>query len=401
MKSVKLIGLAVLLLLFITVAFATESRMNSMGGVYGFLRDDTDVMRYPGTIHAYNRIVFAEMRSWNDKSNWTVGGNVPFYDNVFGFRFNVPTEFQLLDIDFDDEPYRQWNDITLDHKINFIFGFMENFGAGFGMAMDRAKYTYPNNEELDINMMLLEVLGGYSNDLFDLGLSIQLPTGSMENESTRDEGDIGGMILNLNGRYFIMEESKFSLMAIADMKMRSLSTEYKEFYENTLDSTEKVDLSSLNFSVGVGINYYINENNLLVLALRPFGLMKDTSEDEYLPAEGNKIVNKVEESATILPEYRVGFESKINSWLTGRVGAYQQYHFKSYEENRTVGSTTTLIDKYSYYESNFNVSLGFAANFRNFTLDGVLSDALLFDGPNFIGGRNPGIATQLSLKYKF
>jgi len=411
MNSFKTVIVTILMLLFITVAFASESRVISMGGVYGFLRDDTDVMRYPGTIHSYNRLVFAEMRSWNNKSNWSIGGNIPFYTNVFGFRFNVPTDLGLYDFDYNDGLYRYWDDIDMDHKINFIFGFMDNFGVGLSMAMDQASKTiqvYYDEEEEEIieleqkmDALLLEFMGGYSNEILDIGLTLQLPTSTLENEYNLDKGELSGLLLGLNCRYFVIEETNFSLMTILDFKLSNTSFEFKEYFDDTLYSTNKDDHSLLALSFGIGINYQINDNNLLVLGLKPLGMTKTTHEEEYLLIDTDKEVTKIEQTITTLPEYRVGLESRISSWLTGRVGAYQQYHFIGYEENFTLGDESYLIEKYSYYESNFNVSIGFAVNFRNFTIDGVLSDSFFFDGPNFIGGKSNGIATQLSLKYSF
>ncbi|MBW6515324.1 MAG: hypothetical protein K0B81_01745 [Candidatus Cloacimonetes bacterium] len=409
MYSFKTLVVNLFMLLFITLAFASESRMFSMGSVYGFLRDDTDVMIYPGSIHRYNRLVFAEMRSWNNKSNWSVGGNIPFYTNVFGFRFNVPTELDLYDFDYDSGPYRDWDVIDMDHKINFIFGFMDNFGLGFGMAMDQANYTLQVYEEegsiieleFSIDALLLEFMGGYSNEMFDLGLTMQLPNGILENEVSLDKGELSGLLLGLNGRYFIIDEDNVSMMTILDIKLSNTSFEFKHYDEDTLFYTEKDDHSLLGVSFGIGINYQINDNNLLVLGLKPLGMTKTAHEEEYLLINADKEVTKIEQTITTLPEYRVGLESRISSWLTGRVGAYQQYHFIGYEKNFTYGDQSYLIEKYSYYESNFNVSIGFAVNFRNFTIDGVLSDSFLFDGPNFIGGKSNGIATQLSLKYSF
>lgn len=98
-----------------------------------------------------------------------------------------------------------------------------------------------------------------------------------------------------------------------------------------------------------------------------------------------------------MPGLYMGLESRINNWLTGRVGAAQVFQTLKTKTKPFGGTETEDSD----YNSNYELYFGIGVNFANFTLDAAINEGLFFDGPNFISGTTNAIANRLSLTYKF
>ena len=153
------------------------------------------------------------------------------------------------------------------------------------------------------------------------------------------------------------------------------------------------DYSKLNFKCGVGINYHINANKLLVASIEMFGLYQDkvkekrSGEDDY----------ETTITTMTFPAMALGLESRIDSWLTGRFGAAQVYQLLK-DKSDPSGTEPTEVTTRS---SEFKATFGLAVEMGNFSLDIAFNEGLLFDGPNFISGTEDNLADRISLTYKF
>ena len=115
-----------------------------------------------------------------------------------------------------------------------------------------------------------------------------------------------------------------------------------------------------------------------------------TESTEYSDSDSDK--RKSEVNTLFFPKYNLAVESKITSWLTGRFGANQSYAHRIFNGNGF---------RYEYYDKDYYMNLGLTFSFGNFCVDSVLEQELLFEGPEFIGGNTNGLATEISVKYKF
>jgi hypothetical protein len=96
-----------------------------------------------------------------------------------------------------------------------------------------------------------------------------------------------------------------------------------------------------------------------------------------------------------LPYWRLGFETNIFPWLSGRLGA----------ERRWVSRTW---DKVSFYRpenkgtySLTSTYLGATAHWHRLVLDLLVEPNFMGSGPNFISGYNGMLFSRVSLKYDF
>lgn len=407
MNRKTLLLLLVALVMLAGGLYATESRMTALGYPYGFIRDNTDVHAYPATIFKYNRTFNGELSDYYYDDyyyDWSIGTNVPLKANVFGAYFNLPTGVYADDHLFWDDYYDKDTGLDISRKVQFYLGFMDKFAVGFGMSIDSASNTHediPSKEDYkeEMGAHYYELSGGMSTDMMDLGLKLFLTGGSWKDNSTssyyEDERTFSGIGMNLGGRYFIQENSSLDLVALANLAFESFGNEVVYPGSSKATETDNMDQSGLLFEVGAGANYKLGSNNNIILTIKPI----------RFASYGTKYSNSVNSdevkhsySYIYIPEYTLGLESYITKWLTGRVGAKQQYDFWKHTAE---GPSNYTDSEEGEYDSSFDMNLGLAFKFGKFTIDTVLEKDLLHNGPEFIGGVGDGLATQVSVNFTY
>ncbi|MBM4399076.1 MAG: hypothetical protein FJ041_01925 [Candidatus Cloacimonetes bacterium] len=388
MSKKVLVLLGLLLIVLISNLCATESRIMALGNMQGFTRDNTDVFIYPGTIFKYLKSADVELRGQGMQSNWSIGTNMPLSSFVVGAYLNRPTGIDL-DAYLNHSNYTAGN-LDIQKKVQFLLGLADKYAVGFAMAMDSYSNPLPSKKELSMSAMYFEFNGGMSTDNVDLGASISVPMASVENESTKEEDALTGFGFNANARYFIYQGSKLTTTALGNFGFSTIGEENKAG-----SSKAEYSYGQFMFDVGIGAEYKIAENNNLIFGVYPF---KYAVYSNTVPNSSN--VNeddKYSMSYLYLPQYKMAFESQILSWLKGRVGANQDFYFYNYTEEEYNQDEVS----WKRYSSAFNAYLGFGIKFKRFTVDGVVNDAFLFNGPDFIGGTAPGISSKLSVSYDY
>ncbi len=388
MSKKVLLLVVVLLVAMITNMLASESRIMALGNAQGFVRDNTDVFKYPGSIFKYVKNADVELRTQGFENNWSIGVNLPMYKNVLGVYLNRPTNIDVnWYLNHSDYSY---GDLDITKKIQFLYGFGNIFAAGFGMAMDSNVEPLTSKKNLTMTAMYMEFTGGMSTEKIDVGAFLNIPVAAVENEVSKEKEAFGGVGIGVNGRYFVSEAPKLTTMALADLELHGLGNEIKQG-----STTLKYSNGDFLFDFGVGANYKVDDKNNLIMGLYP---LKIVSYSETTPnATDSDKEDTYSESYIYIPEYKIAFETQLASWLTGRVGACQDFYF--YGESDKVNGQDEI--NASSYGSSFNAELGFGIQFKRFTIDGVLIDALLFDGPDFVGGTGPGMTSKLSIGYDF
>jgi hypothetical protein len=389
MNHKALLLLFVVLALFASSIYATDSRMAALGNPFGFIRDNTDISNYPGVINQYERNLRAELIS--SGSNWKIGANLPFMGNPLGVYLNNDTNVIVNNYFTNGSNYYNSGDLDISKKIQFYYGFMEKFGVGFGMAIDSKKKDLANNPDkfAEMGASYFEISGGMSDEKMDIGVGIALWGANNKNDFTPAvENSMGGFGFSAQGRYFVMETDDFDLVGAANLAINSSSTETKSA------STYTEDSSNMMFDLGVGMTYKFDEENHLIFGFKPLRIKTHGWEESVSGVSGK---DEGGHSYMYIPTYTIGLESQIKPWLTGRIGATQDYAFYGYKNDPDGPNITEDAE----YQSGFSADMGLAFEFGNFTIDTVLSQTLLHDGPNFIGGKSNGLASKVSVNYNY
>lgn len=386
MNRKALLLLFVVLTLAVSSVFATESRMAALGNPFGFIRDNTDIHAYPGVIHQYENNVRAELPS-SSVSSWKLGANLPFLSNKLGVYLNTDTKINVathLPTANNFVP----GDLDISKKIQFYYGFMDKFGVGFGMAIDSKKKDLADNPDkfAELSASYFELTGGMSDEKMDIGVGLGFWGAGTKNDINSDETSMGGFGFSAQGRYFLMDTDEFGLVAAANLGLMSGSDEQK------FASTDTQDYSMMNFDLGVGLDYQFSDMHKLIFGFKPLNLISEGWESTDPSG-----TDKGSESWLYLPTYTLGLESQITPWMVGRVGATQKYAFYGYNNDPNGNANTETAE----YQSGFNMDMGLGFKFGKFCIDTVLSQSLLHDGPNFIGGKSNGLAGNVSVDFNY
>jgi hypothetical protein len=366
-------------LLFLSLAdsYATETRVGSMGGVGYFMRDNSNIFVFPGTFYSYQNQVVGELRVKNNDALYTIGVNLPVASNtVLGAYLNSPLNLII--------PANVVDNVELDRASDIFYGTkLADFDLGLNLRVGLDKFTN-DADTLEESARYFAVGAGLSNEKMDLGLLLEFPGASLEEGSY--ESTWSGFGVGFNGRFWLEKKGKFQLLPVISGYYGSSSREIKPGGGAT---TLETDYSNLQLAGALGVNYELNEDNLLVLGLEAIGYSKLTTKV--------KDAGELSTSTMTLPGIYMGIESKISDWLIGRFGAAQVFQSTTFTSKPDGGSETETTS----YASEFKMTFGLGVSFGSFLLDMAINEGLLFDGPNFISGTNEPIATRLSITYAF
>ena len=199
---------------------------------------------------------------------------------------------------------------------------------------------------------------------------------------------------DLAGRYYFMQNNDVDLMYILNSYF-NISSKKNDISDLLGDPTEKkIDGTDFMIEVGAGLNYKINDANTIIFGFKPIRFVTDCLEGSVEGTDGSA---KLTHNYAYVPEYNLAVESNIFRWLTARLGACQNYVFYSVKDDE--GGDDNEED--SFYNSDFVMNLGLGFNFGKFAIDAVLEKDFLHNGPDFIGGNGNGIASMISLTYKY
>jgi len=392
LRTLCLISLFLLtsFLLYQPAVFATETRVGSMGGVGFYMRDNSNIFVFPGTFYQYSNQVVGELRVKNDNSFYSIGVHMPVSNMVLGAYLNSPLDLNI--------PAGVVDEVSLDRATDLFFGTkLSGFDLGINLRIGMDSYSADMDNGTDTveykeSARYIAIGAGISNEKIDLGLRVELPAAGSDFPAS-DPGDEDlkttwdGLAVGFNGRMWMEKRDKFQLVPLVVGYYGTATREITPGFG--LDTTYTTDYNRLNLAGGIGVNYQLNDDNLLVLGLEVVGYSKDGEEvkDDY---EGTI-------TTMTLPGVFLGLESKISKWLTGRLGAAQVFQSLTTTYKPEGGSET----KSTSYATEFKMTFGLGITFGNFVLDAAFNEGLLFDGPYFISGSAEPIANRLSITYNF
>jgi hypothetical protein len=386
------------LLILIAVLFAaqtkdlsaSETRVFSMGQVGLFTHDNSNVTPFPGLIMNYGNEVVTELRFKDLEPSFSAEVRIPVNSYMIGVNFNRPIFLMT-------PPVGQ-SFVRLTNTSDLYFGTeLMGHNAAFRISLGRDGYKQDSiaaifQPQLDESARYLEIAAGFSSDYYDVSISLEFPSIKSESvtlppdsiETLKDEWS--GTGINLIGRYFYELNKK--MQAVPVVRFGTASTTQKTDQPGTLPQLQ-TDFSTFTFNLGIGLHYQLNKDNLIILAMDPFGVNKLTT--DY------KDVGKVTQTTTILPRMYLGVEGKIKKRLVGRIGAIRSYQTVKTETKPTQGAGTET----SFQTSPYNVTFGLGLRIGKFLIDLDINDGMFFEGPNFISGQLRDLANRVSISYLF
>ena len=389
----KLIGTVLLLLLILpAAASANTARTRALaGGDARLLPDDSKTAEeFPGRIHEHHRITFenvaptagdpvrenreswggftAEMESAGGTVGWFVNrphhgrlhqlASQPRFDTIGGGAKTAHSQVEpagsLVDLFWGNESW--------------------GFTAAFGTSSEDILADDPGPDSLNFENQRnyvadavigfnlsngMEIgIGGFMSHFGELDLDDQNPTAIGLSANLRKE--LGWAFFNhlLIGGGFLNDlqftnDPDFDGRQVFNVDANLFNFTQAEGVMSGAPSTD--DLTYL-LSVGAGYTYSKEEGN----------------EDA--------------DNLFVLPKATAGAELSLTSWLTARGSVNHQFFFNSGPTDFS-GDSVTLA------------TLGAGLHWGRLTVDMVVNNRLLSDGPNFVGGRDPGLANFVTVDW--
>jgi hypothetical protein len=391
LRTVCLISMFLLtsFLMFQPAVMATETRAGSMGGVGFYMRDNSNIFVFPGTFYQYSNQVVGELRVKNDNSLYSIGVHMPVSSMVLGVYLNSPLDLEI--------PAGVVTEVSLDRATDLFFATkLSGFDLGINLRVGMDQFSEDRNNGTDTveykeTARFISIGAGLSNEKMDLALRLDLPAAETKFPASGTEQDLkyslSGLGVGFNGRLWMEKRDKFQLVPLLVGYYATATRKQSPGFG--LDTTYTTDYNRLNLAGGIGVNYQLNDENLLVLGLEVYGYAKD----------GEEVKNDYKSSitTTTMPGVYLGLESKISKWLIGRLGAVQVFQSEKTTYKPEGGKETQTTS----YSSQFKMTFGLGFTFGNFVLDAAFNEGLLFDGPYFISGSAEPIANRLSITYNF
>lgn len=382
-SKLQIFTTVMLLMLFISFAvLASETRTLSMGGVGVFIKDNSNVTPFPGTLLSYNNQMYTELRVKDTQTSFTGGVHLPVLNT--GFVAGVHVNRPIMPIDqFGAAPnitVNQVSDILFGMKMgDNNLGFRLSYGAD-GFQQD-STIAQPKIEEYG---RYIEIGAGISNKKFDVGVTVGMP--AITNETGQVKDELSGLGFGVNGRYFHKLSSK--LTAVPVVLFYTMSGSGESDPGGGAPKSE-ADYSEMFVDIAGALHYEIDKENQVVVGL---GLYTHHSTTIDI-----KDVGETTTTYSSMPVIYLGGETRISSWLVGRMGAYQNFETETVTMKPDGGSETES----SFSTSYINFSFGLGMQVEKFLIDVDINHGSFFEGTYLLSGQIRNIFNRVSVTYNF
>ncbi len=368
MKKFLFLGIIV----FSSSLMGSETRVNTMGGVAGFLIDNSNVRLYPALINDYPNEIIGELKH-PSLSCFISAGKF----GVFGLGINTDTVPTIVNRAI--HKAGSWH-FTTDYPASPEFAIyygkriMPTVSIGLKLG-ESNRYCEKNSWFQDISisggMISVKLEPSPENSIELTGgvkrFSFESRTLYIDTVNYKDQGK-----LSFNGRVRILSRFSPEILFIAGGNYEKIDASWKK--EKTNTSSE--DLTSCSRECYTGFNFTPTYNTTVILG----ALIGEEKGDTTRPDTAFTNVSRA------IPKIVVSMETEVTNWLTVRIGGNKS--FNDLESKKTSGDTE--IDRERIKEEKFKLAFGWSIKFKSFELD-VMSNELPFTEPS-IG---------LSATYKF
>ncbi len=378
-------------------AGATSARRASLLGNFLVL-DDTDVFLYPGALPEYAGGIFLDLDATALDGN---GGFIAEKGVTFGAFFHRPDPFLAgagIPSDF-EEIDALYPDIALDGPFklfDLLLAFRTGAGSAFGLGLSFA-HSFQMDKidgtvETGDREMSLALTAGYSSGIgtaFRNDLGIELRFNHFKEISADETVHEAKPIPSFSviDRMIFQKPGSFAWGLDLIFSRRDYSAE-----------VGRSEGKASRYVVGLRIGPRLTFADRGILVAASLQALYDTyggkveqpsGPDEPMGWQHNFLV----------PGFNLATEITVFDWLLLRaafdyvylVGLYR------YETNDPVAIDLESVD----IAHRFVWSTGLGVRWKGIGFDAVFSAPLFQDGPDFIGGRGPGLFTMVSLSYTF
>jgi len=341
------VNMFVTALVLVSSVFASDQRINALGGNAGFWpEDDQNVYMFPATMHNFN---IAQIQDVSGSSKAT-------------FLFGEGTKYGFM---MEDS-----SSAASDALVNFAYG-SGSWGLLLGLDMDSQEAGETKTSESTISASF-----GMATGFGEVGLHFKTMS---TDDGSADTDDASGMHLGFDLR---RDQAlwEFSHMLFSfDMN----SSDYaEESQKSKSDMTMKLDFFR---------HWTLAESSDLLFSL---GFVYASSSEETIGDPNTKTDN----SQIWLPNFTFAVETNLLEWATVRAGV-NNTHVLSNSTKTTEGSTTT--EGSDNGTSIHTLMFGLGLKYGGFNLDIDLAPAFFTDPVNFITGNNiaDDLATKATITY--
>ncbi len=406
--------------LFGAMAYATETRVVTMGEVNNIVKDEANMSLYPSTVNYYPKEFLGEFSGYD---YWKAGANFlvaeesekPF---VLGAYFSqdsyVPDIlWTLYDLGF--VSYGDVYDAYVSNYINLYYGRNLGeipFGFNFGLYHGSSKYedsVVTKEEEMSLTRFEFGLGISPMEKKLDAGAHLAFTTWKdkqyvgLAQDAIRDmTKPKGNIMFDLNLRYWMDPMGKYTIVPHA---MFSYDKQGIDSYGQNADDQwvveENFKTTETEFDFGFGMNYDASEN---VLVVGDLGFNLNNYKVTYEEMDPDTTV-EWKEKTLVLPYFRIGIDAKVFKWMDFRSGVYTRW-----EKNTDEPSSLDFYPDYvkeTWADATTDTYVGAGFHWSTFYIDSWINPDFIQNGPAFISGDygyDKGtlpFAYQVTLKYMF
>lgn len=402
--------------LLATAAFATGTRVLTMGDANMIVRDEANIWLFPSLLYDNPDIVIGEFgysafsksmgpsKEYIDPSyidgyneftdigiHYKFGEKKPFVLGLY-FTANQPNSMFPYDLAFPylDEAYDGEFDFYGNDRLDLFYARMlgENkFGFHFGYLRESGKLTWEDTEAEEsgtigeINSTAYQFGFGLTamQNKLDIAAEISLLSWKYQVDTIDWSEPDGNMVFSLNGRYWHEVDQKITLVPHASLNYAKVAATYDEDEIGYLAEEDKY----MAVDLGIGLNYTPAAG---ILAIGDFGFQYIKYENNVDDSVGTEVETETEKDSYFnLPYFRVGLDAVVFDWLDLRLGALSIWYGEKWEGTWEEDDDIELTEKYGWVETYTYLGAGF--HWNNLRLDAYVDPAILLDGFQFINGK--------------
>ncbi len=394
-------AIALAVLLASSGAWATSARKASVLGNF-LVEDDTDIFLWPGVMPLYTNGIFLDVEVTQFDGN---GGFLAEKGVVFGAFFHrpepflrgagIPSDFQEIEalyagVDMND-PFK-----LFDLMLAFPIGDWHAFGLGVSFAHSLDVNEIDGDIQTGERTMAASLTLGFSSGIGgriqnDLGLEVRFnyfkEIGPDPVSGNPEQLYKGKPIpcFTVVDRLTIRKEGFFAWGLDFMISRRDYSAEV-----GTADGSASRYV--VGFQTGPRLTFI---DRILVAA--SLQVLYDAYGGEMQPAVGLDEPMGWQHNFAV-PGFNLATEITVFKWMHLRASFDYTYMLSLYE----LSDHPVSPDESNRTASQqFLWSVGLGIRHKGIGLDAVFSAPLFHDGPDFVGGRSPGMFSMVSLSYVF
>jgi hypothetical protein len=394
MKKLIILTLAVLFLMS-AAAFATQTRVLTMGDNHVILVDDANIWNWPSRLNNYPDLAIAEFESSDNFTrfgvHWQFGTDNPWVlATYFEDNFTFTPYFGL--------PFFPAFDNRRGH-----FFFAKNMGTNkFGARATGYWSGYENTDNDTPPFQQKESFTYYelslgltdANDGWDIAVTGGF--GSFTDEfAGLPQSEPDGMLdfMALGRMFWAGGNPNFTYVPHAGIEYHKAGY---DFFDGTGANDENYKLTAFVVQAGIGQVYTPSTN---VEAVIDVGLGIERYKEEYtdLVTATNNYENK--NNYTVIPYFKLGLDAGVFDWMDVRFGATNFWTMQKNEFSQPgVGVPNFFEDKFNYADN--QTYLGFGFHWGNLHVDTYTDPEVFLNGFDFISGDGNGdMNFQMSAAY--